>query len=102
MSYLLADGKKLAVLTAKGPASDTSIASGADANIGLAVQPGIQSNVINVLAIREITGLPGGVVLEGISVVSPTTIRITVRNTTAAAVTVSANSVTATVLAEIL
>jgi len=102
MSYLLADGKKLAVLTAKGPASDTSVSAGSEVDIDLSVRPGIQSGVINVLAVREITGLVAGVVIKGISVVSPTTIRITVRNVTTAAVTVTANSVTTTVLAEIL
>jgi len=96
---MLASGEKLVVVTAKGPATNTTIGAGSDATIDLSVQPGSHGLVISIVAIREITGLPSGVVLTGVAVISPTTIRLYVRNVGTANATATANSVTATALA---
>lgn len=92
------DGKKIVIASAIGPSSTVNVAAGSTANIDLSVQPN-PAIIRNILAIGTVTGLPTGVAINGISYPSLTTIRITVYNPTGAAVSIAANSVTATVLA---
>jgi hypothetical protein len=95
---LTADGWKVVEVTAKGPAADTSVAAGASADVDLTVAAG-PANVKKLLALGSITGLPDGIVLAGVSYPSPTTVRVRVHNVTTAAITITAGSVSATVIA---
>jgi hypothetical protein len=95
---LTADGWKLVTASAVGPASDVSVAAGATANIDLAVSAN-PANVKELVAIATVAGLPTGLAIAGISFIGTSTVRIVVFNPTTAAVSVAANSVTATVLA---
>jgi len=95
---LTADGWKLVTASAKGPASDVSVAAGATANIDLAVSAN-PASIKELIALATVAGLPTGLAIAGISFIGTTTVRIVVFNPTAAAVSVAANSVTATILA---
>ena len=95
---LTADGWKLVKATAKGPVSDTSVSAGASATLKLSIQPN-PSVVRDVIAITSVTGLPSGIVISNISCTT-TDVSITVFNPTTSAITVTANSVTAEVLAK--
>jgi hypothetical protein len=95
---LTADGWKLVTASAKGPASNVSVAAGATANIDLAVSAN-PASVKELIAIATIIGLPTGLAIAGISFPNTSTVRIVVFNPTSSAVTVTANSVTVTVLA---
>jgi hypothetical protein len=95
---LTADGWKLVTAGAVGPASDVSVAAGATANIDLAVSAN-PASIKELIALATVAGLPTGLAIAGISFIGTSTVRIVVFNPTASAVTVTANSVTATVLA---
>ena len=95
----LVDGYKLVLADATGPSADVSVAAGASANVDLAVAAG-PAKVLAILGLQSVSGLPSGVVLAGVSYPDVNTVRLTVFNPTSAAITVSANSVTATVLAK--
>jgi len=95
---LTADGWKLVTASAKGPASDVSVAAGATANIDLAVSAN-PASIKELIALATVAGLPTGLAIAGISFPNTSTVRIVVFNPTSSAVTVTANSVTVTVLA---
>jgi hypothetical protein len=95
---LTADGWKLVTASAVGPASNVSVAAGATANIDLAVSAN-PASIKELIALATVAGLPTGLAIAGISFVGTSTVRIAVFNPTASAVTVTVNSVTATVLA---
>jgi hypothetical protein len=95
---LTADGWKLVTASAVGPASNVNVAAGATANIDLAVSAN-PASIKELIAIATIAGLPTGLAIAGISFPNTSTVRIVVFNPTSSAVTVTANSVTATVLA---
>ena len=101
VELVTADGYKVTVEVAKGPASTTTVGTGAVANIDLAVAPG-RAVVMSVLGVRTVEGVPDGLVLMGVSYPDVKTVRITVKNVSGAALTVAANAVTATVLAKSL
>lgn len=92
-----AEGWKLALATAAGPASDVSVGAGSDADVDLSVSPG-PAVVREVLALRSISGLPRGLAVAGVEYPGEGRVRIRVFNCTASAVTVPANSVSASVL----
>jgi hypothetical protein len=89
---LTKDGRKVVLDTATGPSADVSIASGASASVDIPVGL-FELSRKDSLIVSGISGLPSGVVLEGFRVVDVNTVRLFVRNTTAGAVTVTANSV---------
>jgi len=96
---LTADGFKIVIATASGPATAVSVGAGAVADVDLTVvaNPAV---VREILGLRSLTGLPSGIVLVGVSYPNVNTVRIRVHNVTAAAITITAGSVTATVLAK--
>jgi len=96
---LTADGFKIVIATASGPASAVSVGAGAVADVDLTVAPN-PAVVREILGLRTITGLPSGIVLVGVSYPSVNTVRIRVYNATATAITIAAGSVSATVLAK--
>jgi len=88
------------VVQYKGPSSDVTVAGGAMGNIDLKLQPSKLNNVLKVLGVKSISGLPDNVLLAGFSFPDNSTLRLRVKNTASGDVTVSANSVTAEVLVE--
>ncbi|MFQ6075627.1 MAG: hypothetical protein ACE5Z5_05785 [Candidatus Bathyarchaeia archaeon] len=87
-------GKKMVELTATGPASDVPVGAGAAADVDLAVGAP-PSTILEVLSLKDVSGLPDGVVLAGITYPDVGTVRLRVFNPTAGAITVTADSVTA-------
>jgi hypothetical protein len=96
---LTADGWKVVEATATGPAATVSVGAGTAANVDLAVAAN-PASIKEVLALKSLSGLPDGVVLVGVSYPSPTTVRVRVFNPTTSDINVTANSVTAAVLAK--
>jgi hypothetical protein len=95
----LVDGYKLVLVNATGPSAAVSVAAGSSATVNLAVVAG-PANVLAILGLQSVSGLPSGVVLSGVSYPDVNTVSLTVYNPTAAAVSVGAGAVTATVLAK--
>lgn len=91
-----ADGWKEFVVRATGPAADVSVGAGASADLELTYAAPPLSRIEAVRGVVMIAGLPDGLVIQGFT---PEIGRIVirVRNTTAAAITVAAGSVTADV-----
>lgn len=96
-----ADGWKIVVVSAVGPATTTSVTAGSAANINLAVQT-TAAIVRDFLSLSSLSGLPDGVVLVGVSYPDLSTVRVRVFNPTGSNINVTANSVTATLLAKAL
>lgn len=90
------EGYKLALVTATGPSANVSVGAGASANVDLSIS--FDTRIIEALGIAGVSGLPSGVVIQGIEFPSTSTVRLVVFNPTAAAITVTANSVSARVL----
>ena len=99
---LLLTGEKVEVLTASGPSADTTVGTGAAANVDLTISLGKVKKILDHLAVTQISGLPDGVVLAGYSFPSETTLRLRVYNPTGADISVTAGSVSAEVLAKAL
>jgi len=95
---MLGTGEKLALLSASGPASAVTVTAGDHANVDLTVSVGVISRVLKALGVKSISGLPTGAVIEGYSFTNETTLRIVVFNPTGSDITVTADSVSATVL----
>ncbi len=95
---LTADGWKLVIATASGPATNTTVNGGAAGNVDLTVaaNPAI---IREILGLKSITGLPDGIVLVGVTYPNLATVRISVFNPTTTNITISANTVSASVLA---
>jgi len=98
---VLLTGEKIVLLSASGPASDTTVTAGGSATVDLTISLGPVYRA-KPLAIRSVSGLPAGVVIGGIEFPDDNTVRITVVNTGTGDVTVTAGSVTAYVLAKAL
>jgi len=96
---LTVEGYKIVEVTAVGPASNTVVTAGAVATLDLAVRPGV-GVVVDILALKSVEGLPAGLALAGVSIVDANTVRLTVYNATTGSVTVTANSVTARLIAK--
>lgn len=94
---LTADGWKIATVAAIGPASNVTVSAGSAANVDLAVSAN-PINVKTVIGLASVSGLPDGVVLAGVSYPDLSTVRLRVFNPTASAITVTANSVSASIL----
>ena len=90
------------VVTGTGPAANTSVDATKAANIDISLSPAKGKKILEILAIKRISGLPDGVVLVGFEFPDATTCRVRVYNTTSAAVTISANSVTVEAYAKVL
>jgi hypothetical protein len=95
----LVDGYKLVLVNATGPSTNVTVTAGSSANVDLAVAAG-PANVLAMLGLCSVSGLPSGVVLAGVSYPSLSTVRLSVFNPTTENISVTANSVTATVLAK--
>ena len=98
---LLLTGEKVEVLSASGPSADTSVDATSAADIDLTISLGKVKKILDHLAVAKISGLPDGVVLVGFTP-SDTTLTLRVYNTTSAAVTITAGSVSAEVLVKAL
>jgi hypothetical protein len=96
---LTADGWKVVEATATGPAAAVSVGAGAAADVDLTVAAS-PASIKKILALKSISGLPDGIVLVGVTYPTSTTVRVRVFNHTAAAISIAANSVTASVLAK--
>jgi len=96
---LTAEGFKLVLATASGPATTVSVGAGAAANVDLTVaaNPGV---IREILSLKSLTGLPDGIVLVGVSYPALTTIRVRVFNHTTSSINITAGSVSASVLAK--
>lgn len=86
----------LETVSATGPAANVSVAAGGTANVDITITSQLSSLMSG--AVSRVTGLPTGVAIAGLQVVDTSTLRIVAYNPTAAAVTVTANSVTAEAL----
>jgi len=95
---LFATGEKVTTISATGPAAGVTVAAGAAGNVDISLPIGILSRILEPYAVKSITGIPDGVVLVQFSFPDPTTLRVRVFNTTAAAITITAGSITAEVL----
>jgi hypothetical protein len=95
---LTAEGWKIVLATASGPASTVSVGAGAAADVDLTVSAN-PASIKAILALGSVSGLPTGIVLVGVSYPNLSTVRIRVYNPTTSSINVTANSVSATVLA---
>jgi hypothetical protein len=95
---LSADGWKIVLANATGPASTVSVNAGSAANVDLTVSAN-PANIREILALKSIGGLPDGIVLVSVSYPNISTIRLRVFNTTGSSIDINANSVSATILA---
>jgi hypothetical protein len=96
---LTADGWKIVTATATGPSTNVSVTAGSAANVDLTVGS-TPAQIREILAVQSISGLTDGVVLEGFSFPSTSTIRLRVFNPTSTDKTVTANAVTAVIIAK--
>jgi hypothetical protein len=96
---LTADGWKIVTASASGPGSDVSISGGAAANVDLTVGSN-PAQIREILAVQSVSGLADGVVLVGFSFPNISTLRLRVFNPTAGGKTVTANSVSAVIIAK--
>jgi hypothetical protein len=96
---LTADGWKIVTASASGPGSNVAVSAGAAANVDLTVgsNPAL---IKEILAVQSVSGLPDGVVLVGFSFPTISTLRLRVFNPTSTDKTVTANSVTAVIIAK--
>lgn len=94
---LTADGRKIVVGSAAGPASDVTVTAGSQANVDIAVPMFELGRKNEALAVKSIEGLPNNIVLVGFSWPTLDTLRLRVFNHSGTNVTVTANSVTVTV-----
>ena len=94
-------GTKLVAVSARGPSSDVTVGAGAAADIALAYQPAPVGRILQALSLKSIEGLPDGLALVQFKA-DEGGVTIRMLNTTGADVTVPANSITASVLAEAL
>jgi len=86
--------RKVEVLTAKGPAADTSVGATATADFDIAISPEL-TNLVSAMAV-EVSGLPANILVSQIGF-SDKAISFRAVNPTAAAITITANSVSITV-----
>jgi len=87
--------RKLELITATGPAADVSIAAGAGADISISISPEV--GTVENAGVILISGLPSNLGV-GNMVAIATAVTLHVINPTAAAITVTAGSVTVRVL----
>ncbi len=96
---LTAEGWKLVLASASGPAAAVSVATGAAADVDLTVAAN-PALIKEILGLKSISGLPDGIVLAGITCPNLNTIRVRVYNPTGGAITIAAGAVSASVLAK--
>ena len=96
---LTADGWKIVTASAAGPGSNVTVTSGAAANVDLTVGSN-PAQIREILAVQSVSGLADGVVLVGFSFPTTSTLRLRVFNPTSTDKTVTANSVTAVIIAK--
>ena len=96
---LTADGWKVVIATATGPSTTQVVNAGTAANVDLTVAAN-PASIKEILALKSVSGLPDGIVLVSISYPSLTTVRIRVFNPTDGNINITANSVTASVIAK--
>jgi hypothetical protein len=96
---LTADGWKIVIANASGPASNVSVSAGTAANVDLTVAAN-PASIKEILALKSVSGLPDGIVLVGVSYPDLTTVRIRVFNHTTGSITITAGSVSASVIAK--
>ena len=75
-----------------------TVATGTAGDIDLAISLGEVKQILEHLGVVSISGLPDGLAIAGITFPDATTLRIRVFNPTAGDITVSAGSVSASVL----
>jgi len=83
-------------VSASGPSSDTVVSAGGTANVDLSISADV--NVSTPLGIESVSGLPAGVAIAGWTFPDNSTLRLILLNPTASDVTVTAGSVSATVI----
>jgi len=93
---------KKEIVSGTGPAADTSVDATSPANIDIPLAPTKGNKILEIIALKEISGLPDKVVLAGFTFPDATTCRLRVFNTDSAAVTITANSVTVKAYAKVL
>jgi len=98
---ILEDGTKLGIARAVGPGTNTTVAAGSSGTVTLSYQIGELGEILDALAVKNISGLPDGVAIEGVSV-DRAGVTLKVRNTTGGDITITANSVAAEVLVRTL
>jgi len=89
--------RKLERLTATGPALDVSVPAGAGADVEISISPELKN--VEDVGIRSISGLPANIAVGNIAT-SATVVTLHAVNPTAAAITVTAGSVTVKVEVE--
>jgi len=96
---LTPEGRKRAVIQAKGPASDATVGATSASTITLTYQNNPLSLILEVRSISKVSGLPNGIC---ISTIEPSTTGISMKvfNATSSNVTITANSVTVEVEVE--
>lgn len=95
---ITADGYKLVSISVTGPASDTVISVASAGNVSISISSNY--TLLSVVAVKSVSGLPDGVVLNGISITGTSTVTLKLYNTTGSDATVTANSVTVELLAK--
>jgi len=83
--------RKIEVITATGPAADVSVGAGVTANLDISISPEL-GNVEEVI-VESISGLPDNILANQIGF-STTAVTLRAVNPTAAAITITANSLT--------
>jgi hypothetical protein len=96
---LTAEGWKIVLANASGPAAAVSVDAGAAADVDLTVAAN-PANIREILALKSVTGLPDGIVLVGVTYPDLATVRVRVLNHSAAAITIAAGSVSAVIMAK--
>jgi hypothetical protein len=96
---LTSDGWKVVTAPASGPSTDVTVTAGSAANVDLTIgsNPAL---IREILGLQSVSGLVDGVVLVGFSFPTISTLRLRVFNPTGSGKTVTANSVSAVVLAK--
>jgi len=87
--------RKLEIFDAKGPAAGVSVAAGAGADVSISISPALKN--VDEVGVLAISGLPANIGVGNVAT-SATSITLHAINPTAAAITVSADSVTVKVI----
>ena len=94
---LTVEGYTETTATATGPASNTTVTAGASATITLTyTSMGGVKNIVEVVGIVSVSGLPDGIAIEGITA-GMDNVTLKVRNTTGGDITITSGSVTVAV-----
>lgn len=91
------EGWKLVLASATGPSTTVPVGAGANANVDLTISAN-PAVIREILGLKSISGLPDGIVLVGITYPDTSTVRIRVLNHSTSTVSITANSVSASIL----